>query len=191
MVNQGDDELISVESGRTQVALIWARSMSGVIGRNGQIPWHLPEDLARFKALTSGHPVVMGRATWESLPARFRPLPGRANLVLSRRPDWTASGALAVHSPAEALAQAQISGLPEPLWVIGGGQIYRLFEPIASRAEVTVVDLATAGDTAAPRLARPGRPWRLAGREPASGWLTSASSMRYRFETWLQEISPS
>ena len=75
------------------IGLIWAQSTSGVIGRGGAIPWSLPEDLARFKSLTMGHTVVMGRRTWESLPARFRPLPGRRNVVLTRNPSYRADGA--------------------------------------------------------------------------------------------------
>ena len=75
------------------VGLIWAQSTSGVIGRDGTIPWSLPEDMAHFKRLTMGHTVVMGRRTWESLPVRFRPLPGRRNVVVSRNPDYLAEGA--------------------------------------------------------------------------------------------------
>jgi dihydrofolate reductase len=80
------------------VGLIWAQSTSGVIGRDGTIPWHLPEDLARFKTLTMGHTVVMGRRTWDSLPARFRPLPGRRNVVLTRNRGFDAPGAEVVGS---------------------------------------------------------------------------------------------
>ncbi len=76
-----------------RIALIYARADNGVIGREGTMPWHLPEDLARFRALTQGHPVVMGRKTWDSLPARFRPLPGRRNIVLTRQQSWQAPGA--------------------------------------------------------------------------------------------------
>ena len=79
------------------VGLIWAQSTSGVIGRDGTIPWSLPEDMAHFKRLTMGHTVVMGRRTWESLPVRFRPLPGRRNVVVSRNPDYRAEGAEVVH----------------------------------------------------------------------------------------------
>ena len=80
------------------IGLIWAQSTSGVIGRDGSIPWALPEDLAHFKRLTMGHTVVMGRRTWESLPVRFRPLPGRRNIVVSRNPDYRAEGAAVVDS---------------------------------------------------------------------------------------------
>ncbi|HOW96069.1 MAG TPA: dihydrofolate reductase, partial [Mycolicibacterium fallax] len=96
------------------LSLIWAQSVSGVIGRDGDIPWQLPEDMAHFKELTLGHPVLMGRATWESLPPRFRPLPGRRNLVLTRDRAYRAEGA-------EVLTE-----LPADLdgWVIGGAQVY-------------------------------------------------------------------
>ncbi|MDR1634592.1 MAG: dihydrofolate reductase [Bifidobacteriaceae bacterium] len=172
----------------TEVALIWAQSRGGVIASGGAQPWRLPEDLERFKELTWGHPVVMGRATWEALPQPNRPLPGRTNLVLTRQPDWAASGAVTAPSPAEALARAAASGLPGPVWVIGGAAVYRAFADLAGRAEVTVIDTWATGDTYAPAM---GPNWRLIGREPARGWLTSVSSLRYRFETWLQGQSPS
>ena len=88
MTRAGDDAERSDEEERrtATVGLVWAQSTSGVIGRGGDIPWRVPEDLARFKEVTMGHSVVMGRRTWESLPARVRPLPGRRNVVLSRRP---------------------------------------------------------------------------------------------------------
>ena len=77
----------------TRVGVVWAQSTSGVIGRGGDIPWRVPEDLVRFKQVTLGHTVVMGRRTWDSLPAAVRPLPGRRNVVLSRQPDFEANGA--------------------------------------------------------------------------------------------------
>src|SRR5262249_28875646 len=116
------------------VGLIWAQTASGVIGRAGAIPWRLPEDLARFKDLTLGHTVVMGRRTWESLPARVRPLPGRRNVVLTRQADYMAEGAEVMTSLEGALADGDV-------WVIGGAEIYPLALPYAARCEVTEVDL--------------------------------------------------
>ena len=89
-----------------KLKLIYARSANGVIGLNNQMPWHLPEDLAHFKRTTLGCPVLMGRKTWESIPAKFRPLPGRANLVMTRQKDWQAEGAHVVHSLEEGMALA-------------------------------------------------------------------------------------
>jgi dihydrofolate reductase len=83
--------------------LIFARARRGVIGLNNTLPWHLPEDLAHFKATTLGQPVIMGRKTWESLPPKFRPLPGRTNIVVTRQNDWQAPGAHVAHSMAQAL----------------------------------------------------------------------------------------
>ena len=77
-----------------RIHLIYARARNGVIGRNNTLPWHLPEDMAHFKATTAGCPVVMGRKTWDSLPPKFRPLPGRTNLVVTRQADWSAAGAV-------------------------------------------------------------------------------------------------
>ena len=106
--------------GMRPVGLIWAQSPSGVIGRHGGIPWHLPEDLARFKNLTMGHTVVMGRRTWESLPAKVRPLPGRRNVVLTRQADYMAAGATVVDGLDAALAGSN----RDLTWVIGGSEIY-------------------------------------------------------------------
>lgn len=139
--------------------LIWAQARGGVIGKNNAMPWHLPEDLAHFKRLTQGWPVIMGRKTWESLPPRFRPLPGRTNLVITRQPDWQAPGALPAASLADALAQCSPS---EEVWVIGGAQIYAQAEPLAGRIEVTEIDQDFDGDAFAPPL---GEEWRETARE--------------------------
>ncbi|OBH10686.1 dihydrofolate reductase [Mycobacterium sp. E1747] len=122
----------------TELGLIWAQSTSGIIGRGGDIPWRVPEDLIRFKELTVGHTVVMGRRTWESLPSKVRPLPGRKNVVLSRKSDFVADGAQIVGSLEAALAESE--GEPET-WVIGGEQVYLLALPHATRCEVTEVEV--------------------------------------------------
>jgi dihydrofolate reductase len=167
-------------------ALIWAQSANGIIGADGTIPWHLPEDLRRFKELTWGHTVIMGRRTWDSLPVPWRPLPGRANLVLTRQNGWSAEGAQAVGSLAEAEAAAAQTGLAAPIWVVGGAEVYRLFLPQADRAEVTVVDINAVGDAAAPTL---GPDFQLAVQNPKVGWLCSRTGLRYRFETWVRTAS--
>jgi dihydrofolate reductase len=125
------------------VTLVVARAANGVIGRDGTLPWHLPEDLKRFKALTMGAPMVMGRKTFESLP---RLLPGRRHIVLTRDPDWRAEGAEVAHDVAEAL---RIADAPH-VSVIGGADVFRLFEPIAGRVELTEVHAAIEGDTFLP-----------------------------------------
>src|SRR5574343_1620977 len=93
--------------GLMRLHLIYARARNGVIGRDNQMPWHLPEDLAHFKRVTLGQPVIMGRKTWDSLPAKFRPLSGRRNIVITRQTDWQAVGAQCAHSLAQALALCQ------------------------------------------------------------------------------------
>ena len=157
------------------VGLIWAQSTSGVIGRDNGIPWRLPEDQARFKELTFGHTVVMGRLTWESLPARVRPLPGRRNVVVTRQADYVADGATVVGSLDDAFDR-------DDTWVIGGAQIYTLALPVATRCEVTEVDLALSrenGDAVAPML---DDAWVGADGQ----WLTSAAGIRYRFSSYLR-----
>jgi dihydrofolate reductase len=157
----------------TMVGLIWAQSTSGVIGRDGRIPWRLPEEQARFKELTMGHTVVMGRLTWESLPAKVRPLPGRKNVVLTRQADYMADGADVVTTLVDALADDEI-------WVIGGEQIYTLALPIATRCEVTEVEIDLPrqdGDAVAPVL---DESWMGA----TGDWLTSGSGLRFRYHSY-------
>lgn len=131
------------------INMIFARSANGVIGNNNALPWHLPEDLAHFKKLTLGCPVIMGRKTWESLPPRFRPLPGRTNVVVTRQADWHATGAQSAGSLTDALA---ICKAASDVWIIGGAQIYAQTEPFASRIEVTQIDKYFEGDALAPTL---------------------------------------
>ena len=132
-----------------QIALIYARAANGVIGRDGSMPWHLPEDLAHFRQLTEGHPVIMGRKTWDSLPPRFRPLPGRRNIVLTRQAHWQAEGAERADGLPQALALCQGAA---QVWVIGGAQIYTQAEALAQRVEVTEIHQAFEGDAHAPEL---------------------------------------
>jgi dihydrofolate reductase len=159
------------------VGLIWAQSTSGVIGRDGGIPWRLPEDLARFKDITMGHSVVMGRKTWESLPARYRPLPGRRNVVLTRNPHYVADGAEVVTSIDAALGAQQT-------WVIGGSEIYHQALPAATLCEVTEVDIdlhLEDDDALAPAL---GDAW----IGTAGDWRDSTSGLRYRFSTYYRSV---
>jgi dihydrofolate reductase len=155
------------------VGLIWAQTNSGVIGRAGGIPWRLREDMARFKHLTMGHTVVMGRRTWESLPEKVRPLPGRRNVVLTRQPDYAPEGAEVMTS-----LEAALSG--DDVWVIGGAEIYPLALPYASVCEVTEIDLDLTredDDVVAPVL---DESWRADDAK----WQVSDSGLRYRFSTY-------
>src|SRR5207244_10135419 len=102
-----------------ELGLVYARAANGVIGKRGVMPWHLPEDMAHFKQVTMGAPVIMGRKTWESLPPRFRPLPGRRNVVITRQRDWKAEGATRAESLQDALA---VCASEPNVWVIGGGE---------------------------------------------------------------------
>jgi len=155
------------------VGLIWAQSTSGIIGRGGTIPWDVPEDLARFKELTVGHTVVMGRRTWESLPAKVRPLPSRKNVVLTHHADFVADGATVVQCLDDALTD------PDS-WVIGGEQIYTLALPRARRCEVTEIDINLPrddGDAVAPVL---DETWVGTPGE----WQVSRAGVRYRVHSY-------
>ncbi len=159
---------------KPRIALIYAQGANRVIGHQGQMPWHLPEDLARFRALTQGHPVIMGRKTWDSLPDRFKPLPGRRNIVLTRQPSWRARGAEQADSLQQALELC--AGL-EQVWIIGGAQIYAQALPMAQRVEVTEIHQEFQGDAFAPRL---GSQWRETARQLAQ----SSSGLNYSFVSY-------
>jgi dihydrofolate reductase len=141
------------------VTLIAAIARNGVIGIANRLPWHLPADLRHFKALTTGHAVIMGRKTWESLPAKFRPLPGRRNIVVTRNGEYVADGATVSLSLADAVATA--SG--DEVFVIGGAELYKAALPLADRLQLTEIDAAYEGDAWFPAI-NPGR-WRETARE--------------------------
>ncbi len=135
------------------IHLIWAQAHHRVIGHKGIMPWHLPEDFAHFKRTTQGHPVIMGRKTWDSIPARFRPLPGRLNMVITHQADWlegqSASGLQAYSSLQAALDAASQHA---EVWVIGGAQIYAQALPLAHKLVVTHIDADFEGDALAPEI---------------------------------------
>jgi dihydrofolate reductase len=159
-----------------RIGLIWAQASGGIIGADGGMPWHVPEDMAHFKQLTMGTPVVMGRRTWDSFPDRFRPLPGRRNIVITRNDDWAEAGAERAASLDEALALAA-DAQTEWTWVIGGGHISHETMTRADRLEVTELDIDVAGDTTAPDVDG----WRTVASDPDTGWHTSRTGVRYRF----------
>lgn len=130
-----------------KLILIAAVARNGVIGHDNQLLWHLPEDLAHFKRTTLGAPVIMGRKTWDSLPARFRPLPGRRNVVLTRQPGWQAPGAEVAHSLDSALAGLQ--DVPK-VFVIGGAELYAAALPQADALVLTEIDRDFDGDACFP-----------------------------------------
>ena len=155
----------------TWVGLIWAEAQGGVIGAEGGLPWHVPEDLAHFKATTMGDPVIMGRKTWDSLPERFRPLPGRENVVITRTQDWQAEGARRA-----ATLEDAVRGY-DRVWIIGGAEIFAQVIGEADRLAVTEIDLEVDGDAFAP----PKDGWRLVSE---GDWETSGTGIRYRFLTY-------
>ena len=157
-----------------KLGIIYARSRNGVIGKDNVMPWHLPEDLAHFKRTTLGAPVIMGRKTWDSLPPRFRPLPGRRNIVITRDPQWQAQGAERASSLDEALAR--VADAPQA-WVTGGAEIYRLALPRAHVAVVTEIDANYEGDAFAPHL---GDNWHEVARERH----VSATGLPYSFVSY-------
>lgn len=148
------------------VHLIWAEARNRVIGAGGAIPWRVPGEQAIFKERTLGATVVMGRATWESLPRR--PLPGRRNVVLTRNASWTAAGAEIVQNP-DLIVDVDF-------WVIGGAAVYAAFLPVADHIVRTTIDLDVEGDTHAPEL---GPEWKVTA---STDWITAPNGVRYLVE---------
>lgn len=169
----------------TGLGVVWAQTSTGVIGKDGGMPWRLPEDMRHFTRLTAGHPVIMGRKTWESFPDQYRPLPGRTNIVITRQEEWggtpAAEGAIAVKSLDDALLESQFAPGHEMVWIIGGGNIYAQSMDLANVAVITTIDATTEGDTFAPDL---GYDWTLGASLPADGWETADDGTRYRISVW-------
>jgi dihydrofolate reductase len=158
----------------SRLGMIWAQAQNGVIGIGGVMPWHVPEDMAHFKQLTLGHPVIMGRRTWESIPPRFRPLDGRRNIVITSDPSRVDAPAEVAPDPAAALALAAGT----EAWVIGGGRLYAELLPHADVLEVTEIAGDFDGDTFAPEL---GDEWAVTAETP---WAVSRGGAQYRFLTY-------
>ena len=156
--------------------LILARARNGVIGNNNTLPWHLPEDLAHFKRTTLGCPVIMGRKTWDSLPSKFRPLPGRLNVVVTRQSDWRADGAVVANSLEAACAACPSESTA---WVIGGAELYAQALALASTAVVTEIDADYDGDAFSPHF---GPEWHETGREAH----LSSTGLGYSFVTYAK-----
>ncbi len=130
-----------------KISIVAAVARGGVIGRDNGLPWRLPEDMVRFRKLTIGHPVVMGRRTWDSLPKRFRPLPGRRNIVVTRNPAWQRDGADRAGSLEEAL---RLTEGEDRISVIGGAALFAAALPLADELLLTEIDLDIEGDTLFP-----------------------------------------
>ncbi len=156
--------------------LIYARAANGVIGKDNTLPWHLPEDLAHFKRTTLGCPVIMGRKTWDSLPPKFRPLPGRLNIVVTRDTGLAAEGASVANSLDAARDQCPPAS---DAWVIGGAQIYAQALPLAHTVVVTEIARDFDGDAFAPTL---GPEWRETAREEH----VAASGLPFAFVTYTR-----
>ena len=133
-----------------EIVMIAAVAKNRVIGKGNKLLWNIPEDMARFKVLTAGHTVIMGRKTWESLPPRFRPLPGRRNIVITRQTDYAAPGAEVAGSLENALQRASTAAVA---FIIGGEQIYTQAMAVADRLEITEVDQEPEGDARFPEIA--------------------------------------
>ncbi len=163
------------------LGMIWAQAHGRVIGRDNDLPWHLPEDLRHFRSTTAGDAVVMGRRQWDSLPEKIRPLPGRRNIVLSRNPAFTAPGAEVVASLDAALALVR----DEDAWICGGAQVYEEALPHAELLVVTEIDHAVEGDRFAPPI---GPEWRVRAQDPDDGgWHVAENGMRFRILTYRRD----
>lgn len=131
--------------------MIAAMSSNRVIGKDNDLPWHLPDDFNFFKETTKGHHVIMGRKNFESLPKKFKPLPGRTNIIITRDKNFKADGTFVVHSLEEAIAKSQETS-PEEIFIIGGGEIYKLGLAHANKIYLTEIHAEVAGDTYFPKF---------------------------------------
>jgi dihydrofolate reductase len=138
---------IDMEKKAGLISIVVAIGTDRAIGRGNELLWQIPDDMKRFKELTMGHPAIMGRKTWESLPEKFRPLPGRTNIVVTRQSGYEASGAIVVNSLEEARAAAARAPGADEIFVIGGAQLYAEALPFVNRLYVTVIDDAKEADT--------------------------------------------
>jgi len=161
-----------------EIVIIVAVAKNRVIGKDNQLIWNIPEDMAHFRELTAGHTVLMGRKTWESLPPRFRPLPGRRNIVISRQADYAAPGAELANSLADGLALAASDAT---VFIIGGADIYRQALPLADRLEITEVELDPEGDSWFPEI--PAAEWQLTTKETPP----STSGTGFAFLTYCRK----
>lgn len=161
------------QAARPRINIIVAYAANRVIGAKGNMPWHLPQDLKRFKALTMGHSIIMGRKTWESLG---RLLPGRRHVIISRNSNYTVAGAAVVASLDKAIAACAAE---TEVFVIGGEEIYRQALSLADRLYVTEIEAEFSGDTFFPTVA-PGQ-WRETARQP---FVDSVTGLRYAFVTY-------
>lgn len=159
------------------ITLVLARADNGVIGNAGGIPWRIPNDMKRFKALTMGKPIVMGRKTWESFPKR--PLPGRTNIVITRDATYRAPGAVVVSSLDDALERAS-QDVPDAIMIVGGADIYRQALPRTTHIELTEVHGEFQGDTIMPEFSK--NDWREIAREDYS----TADGLRYSYVTMVR-----
>lgn len=176
----------------TSIGMVWAQSVDRVIGLDGDMPWHVPEDLQHFKSITMGAVLIMGRRTWSSFPDSVRPLPGRTSVVVSQsfseNPNDPQLQHDSVHVAADldsALELAAQLKSGRMIWVVGGGTLYDQTIDTATVVERSVFNLQVAGDTYAPEL---DDSWTLTAQDPADGWHTSKSSVQYRFERWERTL---
>lgn len=152
--------------GVSRISLIAALGRNRELGKGGQLLWRIPEDMRHFKELTAGHPVIMGRKTWESLPERFRPLPNRTNIVVTRQGDYEATGATIASSLEEARTIAMGAPGSDEVFVIGGGELYTLALPFVNRLYLTLVDDTVAADTFFPLYEQD---FKIISDEPGTG----------------------
>lgn len=161
---------LTIELAPFRVGMIWAQDARGAIGIDGSLPWHIPEDLAHFKAMTRGHVVVHGRKSYEALPAKFRPLPGRDNAVLTRDLAYDAPGAEVIHGLEEYLTAATT-----PVWIVGGGEVYTQAMEFADLLLITEVDTVIGADTYAPTIDP--HAWHT---HHVTDWVESTKGLRFR-----------
>lgn len=179
-----------------EIAMIWAETSAGIIGDGNDMPWYLPEDLTHFKDATVGHPVVMGRTSWEALGDKYRPLPGRENFVVTRKSDYQAPGGHVHSSIPDAIRAAaefaKTTNDSNTVWILGGGQVYAQCMPIADRVVITEIDMVAPDRFQVYAPAMDEEQFQVESSE----WMVSEkghpvdeepNGLRYRFRTWTRK----
>ncbi|KTF04418.1 Dihydrofolate reductase [Trueperella bernardiae] len=169
------------------LGMIWAQGHERAIGRGGAMAWHLPEDMRFFRRMTTGHPVIMGRRTWESLDERYRPLPGRTNIVLTRDESFSSDDALVARSLDKAIALGEEAAGEGLVWIVGGAQLYEAAMKKADGVVVTDIDIDVPdADAFAPAIPFN---WEPVGTEPFRGWHVAENGMRFRVSAYRRRRS--
>lgn len=168
------------------LGMVWAQTPAGTIAADGTLPWDVPEDFAHFRETVAGHPVIMGRATWDSMPPTMRPMPKSRSVVVTRNEEFAAEGAEVVTSLEDALELLAEPADLEEVWVMGGGQIYAAAMTYADELLISEIEVSEPEGEVTPAPAVDEEVWQEETPEEIAGWRTSTSGTRWRVRRWVR-----